>query len=246
MAICVKKLLAFVLFAVLFCPLGAKEIFASPQIINADGTDLLFREILLEKSLNTANFKCTVTHDNLPGALKKLQNKQCDMILVKRFPASLKLDKNLDCKVFAETPILVFVNKSSKVKKLKISDLRQIWNGSINQWDFFDRSNIFSIHRFAMPYNDSVFDFIKRSLQLRDGSSHFPLNTTQQIISMVNGNPNAIGLGTFEKDLDFKSVKLVQITDENGKNIKFNMPHTVIFRKTDKNKVENFLKNGKK
>lgn len=226
----------------IFCSICAGESFSLPKIIKADGIDLAFREFLIEKSLNEADFKCEITQDTFENALKKLNSKQCDMILVKKTPQELSLAENLSCKVFAATPILIFVNTSNKISKLKISDLRQIWNNDINQWSFFNRSNIFSIHRFAMPYDDSAYAFLKRTLPLRDKAQHFPLNDSAQIIKMVSGNPNAIGICTFEKNLNLENINLIQLTDENGKNINLKIPHTLIFRSADKNKVENFLK----
>lgn len=245
MAICVKNFLLWLLFFSLFCPLWAKESFSAPGIISTDGTDLVFRELLIEKSLNTSSLNCTVTQDNFENAVKKLKNNQCDMVLVKKSPENINISNDLTCKVFAQTPILVFVHASNKVSKLKISDLRQILNGDINQWSFFDRNNIFSIHRFGMPHDDSSFIYLKRRLNLREKIQHLPLNSTQEIITIVRANPNSIGTGVLEKDLNLKGIKLLQITDDNGRNINFSMPHTVIFRKQDKNKVENFLKNGK-
>ena len=246
MAICVKKVLLTLLICSLCYLLTAAERFSAPAIINADGSDLVFRAILIEKSLNDSSFKCTVTQDTFDNAVKKLEANQCDMVLVKKSPELLTLSANLDTRVFAVTPILIFVNSANKVNKLTISDLRQIWNGDIAQWSFFDRSNIFSIHRFAMPSDDSTFKYLQHRLSLRDKAQHFPLDTTQQTITIVGANPNAIGIGAFEKGLTLKNVKLIQMVDENGSNINFNMPHTVIFRRQDKNKVENFLKTGKK
>lgn len=241
MVICIKNLLLLLLMTV-FGVLSAADSFTEPRIINADGNDLVFRELLIEKSMTADDFKCVVTQDSFDNALKKLKSDQCDMILVKSIPESLAAEKDISSKVFATTPILVFVNRSNKISKMKLSDLRQIWNGDINQWNFFNKSNIFSIHRFAMPFDDSTFLFIKRTLPLKENTQHFPLDTAAQIIRMVSANPNAIGMCVFEKDLNFENINLIRMTDEKGRNVDFNMRHTVIFRSKDKNKVENFLK----
>lgn len=245
MATCVKNLL-LLFFIILSGTLSAGESFSALKVIKSEGPDLAFRELLIAKTMSSSKFKCTVTQESYKNAVKKLLSEQCDMILVKMLPQELQLEQGLACKVFAYTPILVIVNKSLNIRKMKISDLRQIWNGDINQWSFFNTNNIFSIHRFAMPFDDSTFKYLQRKLPLRDKVQHFPLSTPQQTISMTGANPNAIGICVFEENLQLKNVNLVQLTDENGKNININMPHTVIFRIKDKNKVENFFKVKKK
>ena len=102
--------------------------------------------------------------------------------------------------------------------------------------------HIFSIHRYGMRLDDGSFLYLKDFLQLKQDTSHFPLETSQQIITMTAANPNAISIFVFEKDSDFSAINLLQITDNNGRNIKLQIPHTAVFLKKNQQKIQNFLK----
>lgn len=245
MVTCVKiiSILLAVLSTISFPAVHAKTF----NIINTDSADLAFREILIEKSIRNERFSCTVTQDSFDNAIKKLSAGQADMVLAKKDCRQLKknLPETLECKTFAHTRLIVFVNSGNKLESLTIAEFKKIWNGEIAAWRVFDSSNIFSIHRYGMRLDDSVFNFIKQDLQLKPTAAHFPLDTTQQIITMVRANPNAIGIGIMDKELDLKGVKLLRLTDNNGKNINWEMPHSAIFRRNDRKIAEVFLKTGK-
>lgn len=240
MAICVKKIFICLLFLAISSVLSAKNSFS---VINADGEDIAFREILIEKSMQGEVFNCTVTMDNLQSALQKLAEKKCDIITFKgKLPNSVKLPENIEYKHFASTPIIIAVHNSNPLTKLKISELRKIWNDDCNNWGYFNPKNFFSIHRFGMPLNDGNFIYLRNFLQLKENSQHFPLDSSQQILTMVSANPNAIGIAVMSENLNLKGVKLIQLTDENNRNIPFVIPHNIMFRKNDKSKIDNFIK----
>jgi ABC-type phosphate transport system substrate-binding protein len=143
---------------------------------------------------------------------------------------------------YASTPIFAAVNKHNPLKKISISDLQKIWNEDYSTWSVFNEKNIFSIHRFGMRRDDGSFFYLKNFLNLKQTANHFPLETSQQIITMTAANPNAISIFTYEKELDVSTVKLLQLTDDNGKNLNLNMPHTAVFLKTNQQKIKKFLK----
>ncbi len=212
------------------------------RIINTDSADLAFRQILIEKSMSEKDFSCTVTGSPFETALASLQKKETDIVLAKNDGSNLKnLPQELCFIEFAKTNFIVFVGKRNPLKKLKVSDFTKIWNGEINTWKPFDPSNIFTIHRFGMKTDDNAFEFLSKILNLRSDSQHFPLDSASQIITMVKNNPNAIGIAVSDSTLDLQGINLVQMTDDNGKNISLEMPHAVIFRKEDKERIKKFL-----
>lgn len=243
MATCVKKIFFCAFLAAITSALSASNNF---NVINADGADLAFRKILIDKSIRNDIFNCTVTQDNFKSAMQKLADNKCDMVIVKGdLNRQEKLPQSLAFKQFAVTSFIIIVHKDNPLKKLKISELRKIWNGDYNNWGYFNPENFFSIHRFGMPLDDSAFLYLKKYLQLKENVQHFPLDSASQIITMVRSNPNAIGIAVMSAELNFNGIKLIQLTDDNGKNIPFNMPHNVIFRKNDREKIEKFLKTDK-
>lgn len=217
------------------------------RAVNTDSADLAFREILINKALKGEAVSCTVTQDNFENAVKKLQNSEIDIVLAKGEPESFgPIPSDLTCFKFAQTLLLVFVSKNNPVSKIKISDLTKIWNDDYSSWSVFNKNNPYSIHRYGMRLNDSTFAFIKKNLSLKDNAQHFPLDSAQQIITMTAANPHGIGIAAFENDLDFSNIKLIQLTDDSGKNIKWIMSHTVFCRKKSADDVKQFLNIRKK
>ena len=240
MATCVK-IFTILACCIFFCTAKAEK--KTFNVINTSGPDIPFREILLEKSLGKDIFSCTVTHDTFDNALKKLTLGTADIILVKKSPQELKINnEQIIAYQYSSTPILAAVNKRNTLKKISISDLRKIWNDDYSSWSTFDPKNIFSIHRYGMRLDDGNFLYLKDFLQLKQDTSHFPLETSQQIITMTAANPNAISIFVFEKDSDFSAINLLQITDNGGRNIKLQIPHTAVFLKKNQQKIQNFLK----
>lgn len=240
MAISVKILLTLACCFLLSLTSAEEKTFT---VINAGGPDVPFREILIERSMQKDAFSCTVTQENFESALKKLADGKADFILVKKAPDELKtLPADMTVYRYAVTPVLTAVNLRSKLEKISVSDLQKIWNNDYSSWSVFDEKNVFSIHRFGMRLDDASFRFVKNFLSLHDNATHFPLETSQQIITMTAANPNAISIFVFEKDLDFSKVKLLQLTDDSGKNINMNMSHSAIFLKKNQQKIINFLK----
>lgn len=241
MATCVK---IFTFVAVVCCIFfsTAKADEKQFTVINTAGPDIPFREILIEKSMEKDAFSCTITQDTFENALKKLSLGTADIVLVKKSPDELKLDDKMTAYQYSATPIFAAVNKRNPLKKISISDLQKIWNNDYSTWSVFDEKNIFSIHRFGMRHDDGSFLYLKDFLRLRQDAIHFPLETSQQIITMTAANPNAISIFAYEKELDFSKVNLLQLTDDNGKNLNLNMPHTAVFLKINQQKIKNFLK----
>ena len=90
--------------------------------------------------------------------------------------------------------------------------MRKIWNDDYSSWSTFDPKNIFSIHRYGMRLDDGSFLYLKDFLQLKQDTSHFPLETSQQIITMTAANPNAISIFVFEKEAKYRSSGEYHIT----------------------------------
>lgn len=242
MVICVKILLLTIFLQCFAVSLNADVI----KAVDVGGSDLAFRNILINKSLNDTNFSCIVTQKDFAGALKELAAKKCDIVIVRDDGSRIKnIPDSFAAVKFAETGLFVCVNEANPLRKLKISDLAAIWNDEITHWKKFIPSNIFTIHRFGMPLNDGEFVYIKRHLNLKDNAHHFPLDDVKGVINMVAANPNGIGIGTWDKNVDLKRVHLLQLTDDKGKNIKFVMPHYYIVRKNELQKFKNFMKDGK-
>lgn len=209
------------------------------RVTNTDGADLKFREIMIEKSLAEKDFSCTVTQGSLPDALIALREEKTDIVLLK--DGNFKIPADFASVKFGESFFTVFVHSSNPVRKMKLSDLKKIWNEDISSWQTFNKNNVFSLHRFGMRSDDSAFVWFKKYLSLKKNADHFPLENAQYTINMVRGNPNAIGIAVMEKSLDFKGVSIVQLTDDNGKNIHLAMPHIAVCRKSDRAAVAEFL-----
>ncbi len=212
-------------------------------VCNTSGSDIPFREIMFANSIADSDFACTVEKDTFDSALKKLADGKTDMVLVKKTPAELEnIASEFAVIQYASTPIIVAVNRKNPLKKISLSDFRKVWNNDYSTWSVFDSKNIFSIHRFGMRHDDSSFLYLTEHLKLRKDAQHFPLESSHQIITMTGANPHAISIFVLEKDLDFNQINMLQLTDDNGKNISLNMPHSVIFRTAERKKIENFLK----
>ena len=236
MAISAKKILFLLLISVISA--SAAEL----KVVNTFGADLPFRALLIEKSVSDSALKCIVTNDTFDNAIQKLLANSADMVLLKDDGRLLKkLPENLAYKKFAETRLLVLVNKSNPLNKIKLADFKKVWNGEIDRWSYFNGANIFSIHRFGLLIDSGEFEYVKRTLDLKEKVSHFPLGSSAEIITMTSGNPNALSLAVYENDADFSKVKLLEIIDANGNAVIWKIPHYVIFRKSDRGIVEKFL-----
>lgn len=232
----VKNFLLILFFAVSL--LNASEM----RVVNTSGPDMVFRALLIEKSLRGDGLKCVVTQDTFDNAVKKLISAKADIVLVKDDGRLLKnLPQTLERRKFAETRLAVFVNPANPVVKMSFADLKKVWNGDIERWSHFNGANIFSIHRFGMMLDSGEFEYIRRNWDLRAGAEHFPLGSAAQIIAMTAGNPNAIGIAVWEKSIALDRVKLVELLDEKGKSMLLKIPHYVIYRKADRIMVEKFL-----
>ena len=73
----VKNFLLILFFAVSL--LNASEM----RVVNTSGPDMVFRALLIEKSLRGDGLKCVVTQDTFDNAVKKLISAKADIVLVK-------------------------------------------------------------------------------------------------------------------------------------------------------------------
>ena len=239
MVMSAKKIWIFLFAVFAFALFGAEKQW---NIISADGADIAFRNILIKKSVQGEVLSCSVTQDNVVSALKKLVDGKADIVLVKDFAEKIKdLPDDLECIQFDNTMIMAVVNRANPLNRMKLSDLQHVWNGDFQEWNIFDKNNVFSIHRFGMRLDDSIFQYIRKDWGLKNSYPHFPLDSAQQVVLMVKANPNAVGIIVFEEDIDYDGVKFIQLTDDNNKNIVYRVPHSAIFRKKNRAEVNKFL-----
>lgn len=155
------------------------------------------------------------------AAVLAFERDEADLIALSRAlteEEKTRLGKNgdLEIVVIGYDGLDILVNRSNKVNRLTLTQLRNIYTGKITSWDEVGGEH-YPIKAYSRDANSGTFDFFKN--HVLDSLNYRPddvnCNSNEAIIAGVKNDPQGIGYaGT---GFNIKEVKPLELSGDDGK-----------------------------